>query len=77
MAGSQYNTTQCVALRCVAFVLMLVVMQCNARIDSDRIDPCVPLRCILVSDCQKNRYCVLQINAMQGLALLYEPAFRL
>ena len=33
--GSQYNTIPCV--HCVTFVLTLIAMQCNTRIDSDSI----------------------------------------
>ena len=36
-AGSQYNATQCVVLHYVAFVLMLVETQHDARIDLDSI----------------------------------------
>ena len=76
-AGSQYDTTQCVvALCCIAFVMTLVGMQHNARIDSDPILAylCVAFLRQIVKLLNINFY-ILQISATQGLASLCEPAF--
>ena len=66
------------ALRCIVFASTLVETQHDARIDSDPmlVFPCVailrlvvkkPLTFLVIN------LCVLQNNAMQGLASLCEP----
>ena len=45
-----HNTTQGLALRRISRALTLVTAHWNARIDSDPIYLCVPLRCVHASD---------------------------
>ena len=67
-------------LRCVAFVLTLVATQHNARIDLDPILAFLCFASLRLITKKSLKYlirsiCVSQINATQGLASHYEPAF--